>query len=247
MRFVLELKDKRIAYVGEELKKSGNEVVDFVLQEKTLGKGEICVVSPAHKWTEQEIQTAKGADLCLGGKIDEEAKNKFNNYVNMLLDEDFAVKNAILTAEATLGEISKATEKSLYDMKILVLGSGRIAKALWKMFYGLGVKFDTAMRNEKERVLSQMVSQNSWRIENAPLTEFDLIINTIPAKLFDDSVVQSLRGDQYIIELASVPCIDANITHKTNFVPCGGLPGKILSKSAGKVVLQKLLEEIKKM
>ncbi len=247
MRFVLELKDKRIAYVGEELKKSGNEVVDFSLLKTPLGNGEICVISPAHKWTEQEIQVAKGADLCLGGKIDDEAKAEFKNYVNMLLDENFAVKNAILTAEATLGEISKATEKSLYDMRILILGSGRIAKALWKMFYGLGVKFDTAMRNEKERTLSQMVSQNSWRIENAPLTEFDLIINTIPARLFENSVVQSLRSDQYIIELASVPCIDTMTAHKTNFVPCGGLPGKILSKSAGKVVLQKLLEEIKKM
>lgn len=247
MKFVLELKDKRIAYVGEELRKCGNEVVDFNLLQAPLEKGEICVVSPAHKWTEQEIQIARDADLCMGGKIVDEEKSRFKHYVNMLLDEDFAVKNAILTAEATLGEISKATEKSLFDMKILVLGSGRIAKALWKMLYGLGVNFDTAMRNEKERILSHMLSQNSWHIENIPLSEFDLIINTIPARLFESGVVQSLRSDQYIIELASVPCIDTGDICKTNFISCGGLPGKILSKSAGKVVLQKLLEEIKKM
>ena len=247
MRFILELNDKRIAFVGNKLKKGGNEVVDFSSEIKPLGKGEICVVSPAHKWTEQEIQIAKNADLCLGGKIENSAFAEFKNYVNILLDEDFAVKNAILTAEATLGEISKITEKSLFDMNILVLGSGRIAKALWKILNGLGLKFDVAMRNEKERILSQMLSKSSWRIENVPLTNFDLIINTIPAKIFDESVVQNLNTDQFIVELASIPCIDTDAPYKVNFVHCGGLPGKILSKSAGKVVLQKLLEEIKKI
>ncbi len=247
MRFVLELNDKRIAYVGEELKKCGNEILNFSSNINPLGKGEVCVTSPAHKWTEQEIQIARNADLCIGGNIDDSSLSKFKNYVNMLCDENFAVKNAILTAEATLGEISKATNKSLYDMKILILGNGRIAKALWKIFYGLGVKFDVAMRNEKERLLSQMISQNSWHIENAPLANFDLIINTIPAKLFDNNVVQNLRSDQYIFELASIPCLDANAPLNVNVVKCGGLPGKILSKSAGKVVLQKILEEIKKI
>ena len=247
MRFVLELNDKRIASVSEELKKCGNEILDFSSNINPLGEGEICVTSPAHKWTEQEIQTAKNADLCIGGNIDDLSLSKFKNYVNILCDEDFAVKNALLTAEATLGEISKVTSKSLFDMKILILGSGRIAKALWKIFCGLGVKFDVAMRNEKERLLAQMVAQNSWRIENAPLPNFDLIINTIPAKIFDNNVVQNLRNDQYIFELASIPCIDTNIQFSANFVKCSGLPGKILSKSAGKVVLQKILEEIKKM
>lgn len=247
MRFILELKDKRIAFVGGKLKEDGNEVTDFSRHTTPLGKGEICVVSPAHRWNESEVEMAKGADLCLGGNIDKVYEARFNNYVNMLLDENFAMRNAYLTAEATIGEIAKITEKSLFDMKILVLGSGRIAKSMWKILFGLGVKFDVAMRNEKERIMSQIFSQKSWHIENMPLTTFDLIINTIPAKIFDDSTLQSMRSGQHIIELASVPCLDTSHLLKANYTICGGLPGKILSKSAGAVVLQELLEEIKKM
>lgn len=245
MRFVLELKDKRINFVGEYLKNNGNEVVEFSSKAGKLGKGDICVVSPAHKWDRGEVEQAQNADLCLGGKIDEIFLNKFKKYVNMLCDEDFAIKNAMLTAEATLFEIYRITEKSLQDTKTLILGSGRIAKSLWKIFDGLGVKFDVAMRNEKERILSQIVAENSFRLENISLQNYDLIINTIPAKLFDSTALLGLKNNYCIIELASIPCIDS--TDGINFVLCGGLPGKILCKSAGKVVLNKLLEEIKRI
>ncbi len=245
MRFVLEVKDKRIAFVGECLKNDGNEVVEFSSSIGSLGKGDICVVSPAHKWNSAEVEQVKNADLCLGGKIDDALFNKFKKYVNMLCDEDFAMKNAMLTAEATISEIFRTTEKSLHDMKILILGSGRISKSLWKIFDGLGVEFDVAMRNEKERILSQIVAKHSLRLENISLQDYDLIINTIPAKLFDADSLIGLKDNHCIIELASIPCID--FTEGINFVLCGGLPGKILCKSAGKVVLNKLLEEIKKI
>lgn len=240
-RFFLELQDKRINFVARQLKQNGSEVLDFLEDYSKIHTDDVVVVSPAHKWTEEQLKNLPKNVAVFGGNVAPDLLPLTQNidYHNLIKNEMFVLENAKLTAEGFLADLILNTPASIYEQKILVIGSGRVAKAVWGVLYKLGVPFCAIMRNEKELSHATIFANNAIRLDNisSMLKEYDTIINTVPAKLFDDD--NGFKKDAVVFELASKKCIEFE-SDKIKYVLCPALPAKYTPQTAGELIYEQI-------
>ena len=155
------------------------------------------------------------------------------------LDEGFLCDNADLTARGALGRILCEFATDMSEMKIAVVGYGRIGKRLLRYLLFLGADV-TVYTGKKSTCLELSLEGASVRrtSDSIDMTGIDLLINTAPAHLISDSTVDSLGAAQRIIDLASGRFIkDAPGVIKLASVPdsmyprtAGGLYAKYIAR-----------------
>lgn len=245
VNFYLDLRDKRLQEVAKLLNDRGYNVFDFEKNIDNISNNDVCVVSPAYKWEKEVLLKIKSGTTVFGSKLQEELKDfsKKLNYICLMDIEDFVVENARLTAEGFLADLIINTDKSLYEQKILVLGNGRVAKAVWYLFYKLGISFDASMRRESEFNLSKLIANKSYLGETYKdhLLQYDIVINTIPARLFTLEDEKYFKKGSVLFELASKKCLEENF-EKVKYVLCPALPSKYTPKSAGKLIYNEVIK-----
>lgn len=245
MKFILYLKDKRIVYVQEYLNSKGYETQEFNQNNLTkITQGDVVILSPAFKWNETLVNDMPGSITIFGGAIAPEFKTIFENknikYLNIMLNEDFVLKNATLTAEGMLCDLILNTPSSMYEQNILIIGSGRVAKAVGYLFLKLGLNFDFAMRNEKEYNLTKLFAKKCYLGEEYKehLKDYDVVINTVPAVIFTQEDTNKFKKGCYVFELASKQCLEGVKTQNLNYVLCPALPSKYTAKSAANLIIE---------
>lgn len=160
-------------------------------------------------------------------------------------------KNAQITAEGAIMIAMQNTEIYLPDAEISVIGAGRIGKALCQKLYGLGCKVFACSRSEKSRNVVEKYSYQTFPVDEIiPATEnCDVIFNTVPAMILTDKVLQHIKKDALIIDLASSPGgIDMTYAsdQKNRVIKAPGIPSKYAPESAGistANVILKIIEE----
>ena len=151
--------------------------------------------------------------LCRGARVYDAAE-----------DEAFLSENARLTAEGALGYILTGSKKSVKDMKIGVVGYGRIGRYLVHMLLSMGASVRVYTSKKATRVSlgecgveSEYMARDADTIPN--LQGLDCVINTAPihlGKTFAEgipkglSVIELASGDNFpgvagVIHLPSVP------------------------------------------
>ena len=253
MKFILYLKDKRLIYVDEYLKTKGYKTQEFNESDlSNIVEGDIVVLSPAFKWNENLVNNMPKNITIFGGAFSPEFKTVFENknikYFDMMQNEDFVLKNATLTAEGMLCDLILNLPNSMYEQNILIIGSGRVAKAVGYLFFKLGLNFDFAMRNEKEYNLTKLFAKKCYLGEEYKnyLKNYDVVINTVPAVIFNQSDAEKFKKDCYVFELASKRCLEDIKTQNVNYVLCPALPSKYTPKSAGKLIIELIYNYIVK-
>lgn len=244
-RYFLGLNDKRIKEVARILESEGKAVYDFETNLEKIERGDIVIVSPAYKWKEEIISKLREGVLVFGSKVKDD-HNKFLEkvrYVDLMSIEDFVIDNAKLTAENFLVDLILNTDSSMYEQKILILGNGRVAKALWYLFLKLGISFDVMMRREDEYNLSKLIANNSYKFGEyeSRIGQYDVVINTIPTCLFKDA--SRFKEDCVVFELASVNCLED--AKGVKYVLCPALPAKYSPKSAGRLIMNVVKNTLK--
>ena len=179
------------------------------------------------------------------GNIPTEIKNQLEEKNNKVIDfmekEEFAILNAIPTAEATIEIILKHTKKILQASECLIMGYGRIGKVLAHKLKGMSAKVTCMITNEVEKAWAIAYGHDIITIQNlknnfAKVKQFDVIINTIPTNILYEELKQ-LKKETLIIDLASKPYgIDRKLVEqeKLNFVEALGLPGKSAPTTSAK-------------
>lgn len=119
-------------------------------------------------------------------------------------DEIFRVENALYTAEGTLCAIIQNTDKSLCGMKLLVLGGGRISKALCALLAGAPCSMTVYARSPLQRSFFTMRGIKTYDTPDT-LNGFDVIINTIPADILPYDILKNADKDSLIIDLSARP------------------------------------------
>ena len=245
MKFFLYLKDKRLPYVEEYLKQRNFLTKAFDEQElQEIQKGDFVILSPAYKWSDSVVINMPSNITIFAGNISEEHKQVFESknikYLNIMLNEDFVLKNATLTAEGMLCDLILNTSSSMYNQKILIIGSGRVAKAVGYLFYKLDLNFDFTMRNEKEFNLTKLYAKNcvDWSEYKNRLKDYDVVINTVPAVLFNEDDLNKFKKDCAVFELASKQCLEGLNIKSFNYVLCPALPSKYTAKTAGNLIVE---------
>lgn len=252
MKFLLDLNDRRLPYVDKKIKSLGHITMPFSQENfKKMEKGDYVVLSPAYKWSIEVAQNLPQNINIICGVATTEVQDIFDKksikYYNLMADEDFVLKNATLTAEGTLADLIFYTKKSIFDCNILILGSGRCAKALAYLLYKLGVKFDLTMRDEHKLKQSQLLCNKAvnWMEYKQRLKDYDVIINTIPIKLFEEQDLPKFKEGSVVLELASKQCLQDLKAENFSYILCPALPSKYTPQSAGDLIfdyLEKLLK-----
>ena len=185
--------------------------------------------------TEQKVFTCK---LMLEGK----------NCEDYSLNETFAMKNAVPTAEGAIALAVLNSKKAIFHSKALVIGNGRIGKILSNMLKNLGAFVTVSARRESD--LSLIEAFNMKKIKTSKIAdvakEFDFIFNTVDFPVIDTEFLKSVKKDALIIELASHPggiYGDKSIA-KCEIVNGQGLPGKFSPITAAEILSETIINLI---
>ncbi len=188
----------------------------------------------------------KGAYV-LCGMADESIKKSAEKYgfniIDYFTDEALTILNCIPTAEGAIDIAIKGTPNTIFGSSCLVLGFGRVGKILAKDLYALGADTYVEARKKADLAFIKAMGYKSIPLENLneEIGKFDIIFNTIPYKLLDKSLLEKLKKDCVIIDLASFPYgvdIDFVKQNKIKYILASALPGKVAPEFAGKIIAQ---------
>ncbi|MGN0462655.1 MAG: dipicolinate synthase subunit DpsA [Ruminococcus sp.] len=173
-------------------------------------------------------------------------ENKVSSYSDR---EEFAVKNAVPTAEGAIEQALMHSDITINGSKVLVCGYGRIGKVLSEMLRGMGA--DVTVSARKQSDLAWIKLNGFAGIKTGDFTEinsYNFIFNTIPSLILSEDVLRELSKDTLIIDLASLPGgVDFAYAEKCGIkaIHALSLPGKIAPKSAGEIIESTILNILK--
>ena len=149
--------------------------------------------------------------------------------------EDLLTGNAALTAEGALAAAIRETPGSLAGARCLVLGFGRIGRALCGLLPALHAQVDCFARDPSVHPEIAALGCRPLGL-GAVHAPYEVVFNTVPAPVFGESEMQSLPSHAVLLELASAPGgIDPQAArrHSLRLVSLPGLPGTTAPLAAG--------------
>lgn len=163
--------------------------------------------------------------------------------------EEFLIKNAYLTAEAAMAEAINNSDISLVNSSVLIVGFGRIAKALLTYLKPFTGNITVCARSESARALAQSLCANAINFDALKCKNmYDYVFNTVPFPVFNEEELNALKDDVLVIDLASFPGgVDEHIAKNKNInlIIARGLPGKYSPKTAGLLVAKAVDKSLK--
>jgi dipicolinate synthase subunit A len=164
-------------------------------------------------------------------------------------DDTIAILNSIPTAEGAVQIALEQLPITIHSSRVLVTGFGRVGMTVARTFQGLGAQVTVAARRFEllarareigcETVIQQQLA--------SVVAKMQIIINTVPAVVFDRTILACTAPEVLMIDLASAPGgIDFDtakeLSRKAIFAP--GLPGKVAPKTAGAILASAIPEMI---
>ena len=154
--------------------------------------------------------------------------------------EDFALYNAVPTAEGILALLIGNLPVTVWDSKILILGYGRIGKSLASMLNSLGAKVTASARKATDFAMMDIAGVRSITTGNyGGLDRFDAVVNTIPCVTADEGFYVQLGEGCVVIDASSAPgYMDraAAQSQGVTLIDAFGLPGKTAPATSGKII-----------
>lgn len=205
---------------------------------------------------DQFISYLKEGQIVVGGKVSDDFKSQCAEYNIKLIDyferEELVIMNVIPTVEGAIQIAMESIPITIHGSKSLVLGYGRIGKMLSSALKNLGSHVSVEARSQKDLA---WIKANLY--EGIPLPElkkhigaFDIIFNTVPAKILDTKILQEVKKEALIIDLASKPGgIDFNAASKLNLnvIWALSLPGKVAPITSAKIIKETVLNIISEL
>lgn len=169
--------------------------------------------------------------------------------IDLLSDEDFALKNAQLTAESAIALLAQSTDGSVYGARALVTGYGRCAMYTARLLKALGARVTVCARSPRQRALAELDGHFAASLGGIKAATgcADFIINTVPAELFGESEFCAAKRGAVFMELASLPAEPAGTLAENaglKYIHAGGLPGKHSPKTAGRLIARHVIAEL---
>lgn len=217
-----------------------NETINTPLYEKTVKISSL-------------FDAVKENQMVFAGKINDTfldfAKRKSFLHSDYSLREEFAILNAIPTAEGALEIALHERPFSLHHSSCLVLGFGRIAKILQYMLQGLGANVTVAARKKSDLVWASAFGADTFSIYELKnhIQKFQIIFNTVPYGILDEDILSQAVQKPLIIDLASRPGgVDFKAAERMNIkaIHALSLPGKVAPVTAGRIICDTILNII---
>ena len=250
-QYIVEKSDKRMAYLLDLLVREGEDARagGAVLAESATDKIPVFCCSPARKFKTKELAALPHRSVLACGRLNFEqimllTEHKVR-HLNLVHDDVFTVQNSLLTAEAALALIIANTDGSIFTDKYLIVGYGRLGRALARIFHQLGMDFAVATMGATERACAKYFTQKTYTAD-LPLGYYGAIINTVPAQILSAESFLEVPAETLYLELASTPGTPQNAAEILPFkiLNAPSLPGKYCPKQAAEILKNALMRQL---
>lgn len=225
-RFIVPFTDdKRMIYAKEYLEKHGfestnsKEYADFVL-----------LPVPA----KEDMFTGFENKLVFYGM------GNYKNGYDYMKYESYVLKNAFLTAEGAVTLIEETVPYSFYGTAVLIVGYGRIGKALHNILKGYGADITVCSRSKvskDEAIFNGAKHINFEKLKSD--NKAQIIFNTVPHMVLTKNELSALKKDAVILDLSSFPGgVDTLVADSLGLTVLNGrrMPSRYTEKTAGYLI-----------
>lgn len=228
---------------------SGAEQADCVVLPLPVSSGGGLLNAPLSRLspplTEILAPLSPGQMLC-GGRVDPVtaalAAERGLTVRDYFAREELAVANAVPTAEGAIQIAMEQLPITIHGARVLVVGFGRVGRALAPRLQALGARVTVAARRYEQRSLAQSMGLGTERADRLPdwLCGYDLVVNTAPARVLGVEELSALKEGALVIDLASKPGgvdMAGAAALGVRVVWALSLPGKVAPVSAGRYIM----------
>ena len=160
--------------------------------------------------------------------------------------EEFAIRNAVPTAEGAAEILLRALPSTVQGAHILVTGFGRTGRACARLLHNMGAHVTAAARRCSALASADSAGYRALYLDELHrfMNEFDAVINTVPARVLGERELSAMRRDCPVVEIASAPYgTDTEAAKRLGIAVhiAPSLPGKIAPKTAGRILADTVL------
>lgn len=211
-------------------------------------------LSAENHTTRAVLSALKPEQLICAGRVGEslasEAARQGLEVVDYFEREELAVLNAVATAEGALQIVFEETSIMLSGAKCLVIGFGRIGKLVAHRLRGMGAYVTVSARKYEDMAWIRAYGYESEHTGelDGKLGEYDVVINTVPSLVLDQSRLGELKEGCLCLDLASKPGgVDFAAAARMNVkaVWALSLPGEVAPTSCGEIIRDTVYNIIK--
>lgn len=168
---------------------------------------------------------------------------------DFMKDESIAVFNAVATAEGAILEALSHKDTNIHGSKSLVLGYGRCGKVLAQKLKGLSANVTVCGNNLIELATAETMGMEILELNRLEekMEEYEYIYNTIPAMVLREELLQNVRKDALVIDIASGKGgVDERRAEelKVRSLHCPGLPGKYAGRISAKRLAEYVIDKL---
>lgn len=219
-------KDDKYLYSAVPVKENADEIISYIQPGQAVFAGMI----------------SKG--------IESKMKRKNIEVYDYFKREEVTVMNTVPTVQGILKTIIENIDYTIFSSNCAVFGYGRVSRITADTLSSLGANVTVCARKYGDIALSKTKKINACFIDDFYKTadKFDIIINTVPSVVIDKKILNNLRKDCLIIDVASAPFgVDFSTAYELGIkaVQCPSLPGKVAPKTAGKIIADGILNIIR--
>lgn len=181
--------------------------------------------------------------LIFAGKTDGFDDERLIDYAK---DDFFERMNALPTAEGALAIVLAETAITVCGMRVGITGFGRVARATAYLFRAVGADVTIFARREEIRTEAESMGYHAFALKalDGTASDFDALINTVPACIVTRDVILRMTAETLILDLASMPGgveLSAAREKGIRVIHALALPGKYSPKTAGAIVGETVL------
>ncbi len=200
--------------------------------------------SPAIPFSEIPRFADSGALVLAGGsspRLSEVCAAHSLSPVNYAASETLTLRNAALTAESAVSLLVESCDGSLLGSRALILGYGRIARALAARLNPFGCAVTVAARRPETRAEAELNGCTALPLSEINTGDYDYIVNTVPAPLLTAEDFSHIKSGAVFLELATLPNLaNSPPAPHIGYIHGAGLPGRCSPKTAGKYIAEEL-------
>lgn len=187
-------------------------------------------------------KSLKPGGIIFAGRTDRQLREAFRGYeiCDYMEREDLNLKNAVPTAEGAVQLALEELPVTLSGLRVLIVGMGRIGRALAEILKGFGSDVTAAVHNAKGAANARIHGIRSICTDKMDC-DYDLVFNTVPHIIFDRALLSQFGEKTLFIDLASKPGgidFDAAAELGIKAIWALGLPGKTAPITSGEIIAE---------
>ncbi len=205
---------------------------------------------------EDVLEILNKKQILTAGKIAKGFKDMGEKLGIKLVDyfsrEEMQALNAVPTAEGAIQVAMEEMRTTIHGSNVIVLGYGRIGTSLSRMLHGIGANLYVEARDYGDLAWIKNNGYKPVHLKELPhyLSKMDVVFNTVPSIILNEELLEKIKKDALIIELASKPGginLEAAKDIGLKVVSAMGLPGKVAPVSAAAAIrdtVYNIMEEV---